>query len=251
MKISVITVCYQAVGQLAETMESVLQQTYPNLEYIIVDGGSTDGTLELINKTVRGQARVVSEPDHGIYDAMNKGVRLCQGEYVVFMNAGDRFVSQQTVEQVAGMASDKREDILYGNNYDYLVGKRRLINNQKDHVNSLFFLMSKMICHQAIFAKREWLLRIPFDTSYHYAADRKWLIQCVKANAVLCYVPVEICIYDRAGTSSLEENFERVREEIDRCLLEEYPVRARMLLIIKKNKKLREWIRHRIFRRED
>lgn len=96
VKISVITVCYNAVDTLEKTIQSVLEQTYHNIEYIIIDGGSTDGTVEIIHRYVDYLAYWVSEPDRGIYDAMNKGIERATGEWVNFMNAGDYFYNYDT-----------------------------------------------------------------------------------------------------------------------------------------------------------
>lgn len=100
VKISVITVCYNAVDTLEKTIQSVLEQTYHNIEYIIIDGGSTDGTVEIIHRYVDYLAYWVSEPDRGIYDAMNKGIERATGEWVNFMNAGDYFYNYDVISNV-------------------------------------------------------------------------------------------------------------------------------------------------------
>lgn len=249
MKVSVITVCYQAREALKDTIESVLDQTYPDIEYVIVDGGSTDGTLELIQGKTAENIIWISEPDRGIYDAMNKGVRLCHGEYVIFMNAGDRFASSEVMTKMAQAIEQEDPDILYGDYYDLCQGESKYISYQGVKINSWYFLMSKMICHQAIIAKRQWMSENPFDIQYRYAADRKWLIQCVKKKAILAHVSEAVVVYDRTGISSASKNFEKVREEIDRCLLEEYPVKARLLQGVKSNRAVREYIRRKIFQK--
>ena len=104
LKITVVTVCYNAGGVIEQTMRSVLNQSYSNIEYIIVDGASRDNTLDVVNKVSAEypQANIVikSEPDHGIYDAMNKGIGLATGDWINFMNAGDQFVSADTLAKV-------------------------------------------------------------------------------------------------------------------------------------------------------
>lgn len=249
MKISVITVCFQAAGDLKATAKSVLKQMEADFEYVIVDGGSTDGTEELVKHWADDRILFVSEKDNGIYDAMNKGVRLCHGEYVIFMNAGDVFAASNVLKQVEEKLFDCNADILYGDYYDVIDEKTQYVSYEKVKANSWYFLMSKMICHQVIFARRSLLADHPFDLKYRYAADRKWLIQCVKDKVKLVHVPVAIAIYDREGISSDKANFEKVRNEVDMCLSEEYPIRAELLRFVKKNSVLRESIRRKIFKK--
>ena len=100
MKITVITVCHNAAKTLEKTIKSVLNQTYPNIEYIIIDGGSTDDTVDIIKRYADRLAYWISEPDKGIYDAMNKGIEVATGEWINFMNAGDTFYEENTIDFV-------------------------------------------------------------------------------------------------------------------------------------------------------
>ena len=120
--ITVVTVVYNGVEFLEKTILNVLGQDYPNIDYIIIDGGSTDGTLDIIRKYEDKISKWISEPDQGIYDAMNKGIKLATGEWINFMNAGDYFYEKETLYKVFG-GSERYDgvDILYGNTeYDYL-----------------------------------------------------------------------------------------------------------------------------------
>ena len=113
IRITVVTVAFNAREALETTIRSVAGQDYPNLEYIVIDGGSADGSLEVIERHAADITRWVSEPDRGIYDAMNKGVAMATGDYCIFMNAGDTFVAPDTVNTVvAGM--ERGDDVVYG-----------------------------------------------------------------------------------------------------------------------------------------
>lgn len=113
-RISVITIAFNDQEGLRSTMASVLAQTYPNLEYIVVDGGSTDGSIDLIRQHAPSLARWVCEPDNGIYDALNKGARLCTGDWVIFMNAGDDFASPNIVSEVFSETINPDLNFIYG-----------------------------------------------------------------------------------------------------------------------------------------
>lgn len=112
--ISVITVCYNAVANIEETMLSVLNQRYDKVEYIVIDGGSKDGTLDVIKKYANKLAYWISEPDKGIYDAMNKGIAKATGDWINFMNAGDKFINEEVLNKSFVSRYSDDVDILYG-----------------------------------------------------------------------------------------------------------------------------------------
>lgn len=113
-KISVVTVCYNAVNDIEKTILSVINQTYPNVEYLIIDGGSTDGTMDVVNRYKDKIDVIVSEPDKGIYDAMNKGIDRATGEWINFMNAGDCFYKQDTLSSIFDSFDYSSCDVVYG-----------------------------------------------------------------------------------------------------------------------------------------
>ena len=114
MKISIITVAFNAAPTIADTLESVAAQTHPEIEHIVVDGASTDGTLEIIERHGKHVARLISEPDQGIYDAMNKGLRLATGEVIGFLNADDVYIDDGVLQRVAEIMARNDLDALFG-----------------------------------------------------------------------------------------------------------------------------------------
>jgi glycosyltransferase involved in cell wall biosynthesis len=178
-RLSIITIVYNNVRDIERTILSVLNQTYTNLEYIIIDGESTDGTLQIINKYQHKISRLVSEPDKGIYDAMNKGLALASGDYVLFMNSGDEIYSAETVEKV--FACEPDADIYYGETEMYdqqwqSLGQRRHQAPEKFTWKS--FQLGMSVSHQAIYIKRS--ITEPFDTKYQLSSDIDWIIRAAK-----------------------------------------------------------------------
>lgn len=147
-KVSVITVCYNCKNDIEPTILSVIGQTYLNIEYIIIDGGSTDGTLEIINKYMDKINVLISESDQGIFDAMNKGLKHATGTWVNFMNAGDKFYDTETVKKVLGHGTYLNVGVVYGS---------KITNGEIFHPAKLSSLKygGIMACHQSIFYNRE------------------------------------------------------------------------------------------------
>lgn len=178
--LTVITVVYNNVRDIERTVKSVVNQTYPHIEYIVIDGGSTDGTVNIINRYASRVARFVSEPDKGIYDAMNKGLALATGEYVLFMNSGDEIYANDTVAQVFETAYDA--DIYYGETelfdaeWQSLGLRRHAIPEQ---FNWKGFRYGMSISHQAIYVRRS--LAAHYDPRYQLSADIDWVIRAAKA----------------------------------------------------------------------
>lgn len=258
VKISVITVCYNVQDQLAATMDSVVGQSYADIEYLIIDGVSEDGTCGIAHSYADkyDYIDVVSEPDKGVYDAMNKGAGMCSGDYVVFLNAGDKFadsyVIADTVKHIEKYAADGCGcDIIYGDYYDGTGEQENLVSYGHQVVNTAFMLLSNTICHQAIFSSRRYLIEHPFDITYKYVADRKWLSECIKAHAVFQYMNRPVVIYDRTGMSTDMENRSRLRSEVDRYIEQMYPVRGKFINAIKKNERLRAFARKTLKGKKD
>lgn len=146
-KITIITVCYNALSDLEMTINSVINQTYKDIEYIIIDGGSTDGSLDIIYKYKRYISKWISEPDNGIYDAMNKGIGLATGKWINFMNAGDTFVNSKVLESIFNIDYPDEVRFLYSDNY-YKDKKGKLKIGHNDH-------LIPSILHQSAIYKTE------------------------------------------------------------------------------------------------
>ncbi|MBC8051485.1 MAG: glycosyltransferase [Sphingobacteriaceae bacterium] len=177
--LSVITVVYNNVKDIERTVLSVVNQTYDNIEYIVIDGGSEDGTVDILKKHQHRISKLVSEPDKGIYDAMNKGLALATGDYVLFMNSGDEIYALDTVDHVFASSGDA--DIYYGEtemvdeNLNSL-GQRRHKAPVKLSPDSFKYGMS--VSHQAIYIRRS--LALPYNTSYKLSADIDWILNALK-----------------------------------------------------------------------
>ncbi len=183
-RFSIITVTYNAEKALEETIQSIISQTYKDIEYIIVDGGSKDRTLSIIEKYKSHIAKVVSEPDKGLYDAMNKGLKMATGDYVCFLNAGDSLHEDETVTMmVKSIEKNQFPDIIYGetaivDSKRHFMHMRRLSAPAK--LNWKSFKNGMLVCHQAFFAKREIAIDEPYNLKYRFSADFDWCIRVMK-----------------------------------------------------------------------
>jgi glycosyltransferase involved in cell wall biosynthesis len=200
-KISVITVVYNAAALIEPTMQSVLQQTYPHVEYIIMDGASSDGTLEIIEKYRYRLGSFCSEKDRGIYDAMNKGLERATGEYVLFLNAGDLLADETTLARV--FATDEDADVYYGNtkiidNNGNVLGDRRLRPPSQLTWKSL--RLGMCVSHQSFIARRN--LCEPYDLLFVISSDIDWVIRVLKKARKIVYVNTTISKFLEGGTSA-------------------------------------------------
>ncbi|MDR0893330.1 MAG: glycosyltransferase [Mediterranea sp.] len=182
---SIITVTYNAGDVLERTIRSVREQTFSEVEHLIIDGASSDDTLSIIARYRRNLSTVVSEPDDGLYDAMNKGIQQAKGHYLCFLNAGDRFHAPDTLERMAASlpTGTPLPDVLYGDTdivdaAGHFLHKRRLSPPEKLTWHS--FRQGMLVCHQAFFASRELAAAEPYDLRYRYSADFDWCIRIMK-----------------------------------------------------------------------
>lgn len=178
--ISIITVTYNAEKVIGKTLNSLEEQSYQDFEHLIIDGASKDKTLELIREKGLPQTRIFSEPDKGLYDAMNKGLKRAQGRYLIFLNAGDAFHDNDSLRNYAQEAT-KGADIIYGdteivNLEGDRLGERHL--KAPEVLKDKSFATGMLICHQAFMVRRD--LAPEYDLTYSFSADYDWCVKCIK-----------------------------------------------------------------------
>ena len=190
---SIITCTYNAESVLQRTLDSVLEQTYSHVEHIIVDGASTDATLDMVEAYKQKsdaedwchEVRVKSEPDRGLYDAMNKGIQRATGQYVLFLNAGDTFPSADTLELVAESVGEGEEPpaVLYGDT-DVVDDEGRFLRHRRlsppRRLTWRSFMKGMLVCHQAFYARTDLAKATPYDLHYRFSADVDWCIRIMR-----------------------------------------------------------------------
>lgn len=216
-KFSIITVTYNAGNVLEKTIQSVVNQTYRNVEHIIVDGQSTDRTLKIIDRYKSHIHRFISEADQGLYDAMNKGIQLASGDYLCFLNAGDTFHGNETLQNIVHtLHTPSLPDIIYGetaivdSNGHFLHMRKK---SAPENLNWKSFKKGMLVCHQAFFASRMLVLQEKYDLSYRFSADFDWCIRVMKRARTLHHTRLTLIDYLNGGMTtqnhhaSLKERF--------------------------------------------
>ncbi len=193
--VTYITVTYNAAAVLQRTLDSVLSQDYPHITHIIIDGASTDGTLQMVadyvarsNAAANGHdVQLTSEPDRGIYDAMNKGLRSATGDYVCFLNAGDYLPAPTTVSDIVATINSTQRTVLPAVLYGYtniVDGEGRFLRPRRlqppDRLTWRSFSHGMLVCHQAFYARTDFAVQTPYDRRYRYSADVDWCIRIMK-----------------------------------------------------------------------
>lgn len=201
---SIITITYNAEATIEPTLRSIAEQTCKLYEHLVIDGASTDNTLQLVNRAANKLTTIVSEPDCGLYDAMNKGLARAQGDYVIFLNAGDSFHSPDTLQLIADAAMDHDyPGIIYGQT-DIVNADRRRIGPR--HLTAPEVLEFKsmangmVVCHQAFVALRK--ITEPFDLRYRFSADYEWCLRCLKKSKRNQYVDAVLIDYLNEGVTT-------------------------------------------------
>ena len=221
-KFSIITITYNAEAFLPRTVESVLSQHYRDIEHIIIDGASTDSTISVAQDYMQRsyaaqnghKVRIVSEPDNGLYDAMNKGLRQASGDYICFLNAGDFFPNANVLDTIVsrsltGKSRQQLPAVIYGDtdivdNDGNFLRHRRLAPPRNLTWRS--FRKGMLVCHQAFYARLDIARTVPYDTRYRYSADVDWCIRVMKEaermGAGLAYVDSVVVNYTQEGQTT-------------------------------------------------
>jgi glycosyltransferase involved in cell wall biosynthesis len=218
LRITYVTITYNAAAVLQRTLDSVLAQDYPDILHLIIDGASTDATMQLVDDyIVRSNAaenghsiQVTSEPDKGIYDAMNKGLRSITGDYVCFLNAGDFLPASDTVSRIVEKVGDQSPAVLYGDT-DIVDGEGRFLHHRRlappEHLSWKSFRQGMLVCHQAFYARTDFAIATPYDLRYRYSADVDWCIRVMKAaakeNVPLLNLKMVVANYTEEGQTTL------------------------------------------------
>jgi glycosyltransferase involved in cell wall biosynthesis len=231
---SIITPAYNAVKNIPRTFKSVMAQQQVEFEYIIVDAMSTDGSLDLY-QLWDGKYKnfnFIYEKDNGIYDAMNKGVKLSQKKFCVFLGAGDVFAESNTLFKIQETLINKKADIIYG--YVFFKNNQGKVKEYKRIINQFYPILADTISHQAILAKRKCLLNYPFDLKYKIASDQDWIMHMYKLGKVFEFINIPISIYDTEGISSTEQGYKIGQYELKLIQKQYYPFYYYIHLLLKK-----------------
>ncbi|MBR6374978.1 MAG: glycosyltransferase [Alloprevotella sp.] len=231
IKITVATVTYNAGALIAKTISSVEQQDYPAVEHLIIDGNSTDDTLEQIHRymernsvaEVKHEINCLSEPDNGIYDAMNKALSMATGRYIVFLNAGDTLHSDHTLSDVAALAEQRSTHpaVIYGHT-DIVGSNGEFLRHRRleppEELSWHDFRYGMLVCHQAFYARTDIAHNLPYNMKYRFSADYDWTIRIMKVaeqrNLELCNARKVLADFLQGGTTAKNHRrslFERLR----------------------------------------
>lgn len=205
--VTIITITFNLVKNKREKyfrqcLESVNQQTYPNIEHIIIDGASSDGSIKLINEYVTmGWVKLYSEADKGIYDAMNKGIKVAKGKYINFLHTDDFFQNEKAVELSVNLLEQNNADYSFANTQGIDAENDKLVDVWKGNVDKIPF--GNHYCHQSMFIRRDVLVELGgFDTSFRISADSDLMTKLVALNKNYVYVPETIVSYRSGGLSN-------------------------------------------------
>lgn len=247
-KVSIITVSYNSVETIQDTIESVLSQDYPSIEYIIVDGGSSDGTMEIVNQYTGRISKIVSEPDDGIYDAMNKGIELATGDFVGILNSDDVYTDSSVIKDVVDRLIETKADCIYA---DLFFVARNDVNKRVRYCTSKNFSISKfrwgwMVPHPTFFVKRSCYEKFGlYKMGYRVSADFELLVRFMLREGISCTRLPRCIVKMRDGGISTSGFWWRVHQnyEIVRACRENGVYTNILFVLLKTPRKLLEYFR--------
>jgi glycosyltransferase involved in cell wall biosynthesis len=224
MKITIITINYNGKFGLEKTIKSVVNQTYKDFEYIVIDGGSTDGSVELIEQNSSCINYWISEKDSGVYNAMNKGILASKGEYLLFLNSGDFLIHNEILDQVVNKL-ESNIAIYYGNLFYSRQGKRTMLWTPPSELSFSYFL-NFSLPHPASFIKKELFFKYSlYNESFKIISDWEFFIYCLcKMNESYKHLDLVISDFDDGGLSSVKENLEKIEIEKKQVLKDLFPL---------------------------
>lgn len=221
MKITVVTVCYNAEKTIENTIKSVLSQTYADIEYLIIDGDSKDKTLSIICKYLSDErVKLISEKDSGLYNAMNKAIDYSTGSYIIYMNSGDIFNDCAVLEDISPYL---QYDLVYGNAIRKTSAGDKLEKYNGKYKLMYLLLIGKMMSHQALFTKLDIMRQYQFDERFKICADYDFVVRTMRNHCYMKYIDRVVCVVDNTeGISSRISNYDLMRKEDDKSLMENF-----------------------------
>lgn len=205
--VTIITVVYNGVESIEATIKSVIGQTFGPFEYLVIDGKSTDGTVEVIDRYRQKIDYFVSEHDQGIYDAMNKGAAVARGEWIIFMNCGDKFAGPDVL-MAFSQSNLSDADVVYG---DALI-VYNTFEKKSTNLPLEEFWKGMPFSHQACFVRRELFEEQPFDTTYRLSSDYDFLYKAYRKKRRFRYLPHLVCIFDYTSGASIRNARQSIKE---------------------------------------
>lgn len=226
MKVSVITVTYNSFSTIEDTIKSVLRQTCPNIEYIVVDGASTDGTLDVIKQyepQFKGRMKWISEKDKGIYDAMNKGIQMATGDVVGILNSDDYYTSDDVVEQMASAFKDEKLDAVYGDIHFIRDGQpdKCIRYYSSKHFHPRWLRFGFMPAHPSFYCRRDVYEKAGlYKTDYKIGSDYEMMVRLFRKYHIKAkYLPVDFVTMRTGGASTrnVHSRIQLIKDDVRGC----------------------------------
>lgn len=246
MKISIITITYNSAKTVQRALASVQEQTYPDIEHVIVDGASTDGTKEIIEAYAAKHKNVrwVSEKDNGIYDALNKGIGMATGDVIGFLHSDDKLYSPDSIGQIAAAFLTSETDVVYGD-LQYCNGDRVIRRWKSNAFNPRALKYGWMPPHPTVYVRREVYQQVgPYDEWFRISADYDMMLRIFSAHYHTCYIPEVLVSMETGGASNRNTKARLSKTQEDYIALKKNHVGAGYLTVAcKQLRKVRQFLR--------